>query len=102
MFCKMSSNIISSFYFQILLIETLHSVALMVTVFIVIPSLDPISGLLFTLNIAIVPGFLKIWFPRNVPSDNANEKERKPFLSKTFVAVLSFLAAIGQIGAIGK
>ena len=81
--------------------ETLHSVALIVTMLIVIPSLDPISGLLFTLNIALVPGFLKIWYPRNKQSDNVKEKG-KQLLSQTFVAVLSFIAAIGQICAIGN
>lgn len=82
--------------------ETLHSVGLMILVFIVIPSLDPVSGLLFTLNVAIVPGVLKIWFPRKKRRKNMQEKEGTRFLTGTLVAVLSFTAAVGQFASIGK
>ena len=85
--------------------ETLHSVGLIVIVFIVIPSLDPISGLLFILNIAVIPGFLKIWFPRTKKrskEEKTYDQEEGAYSTRMLVAVLSFIASVGQIGAIGN
>lgn len=61
----MVSHVIALFsdnfvFFQILTIETVHSIGLNVMIFIVIPNLDPISGLLLTLCTGVIPSFLKV------------------------------------------
>ena len=91
--------------FQVLFIETLHSVGLIVMVFLLIPSFDPISGLLFTMSIAVIPSALKIWFPRaNQHKEGLHQSNgaKQSFPTRVLVACFSYLAAVGQLAAIGN
>ena len=59
-----------SFTFQSLCVETLHSAGLFLLVFLVLPNFDPITGILITLNVATIPGILKICFPQRTIRDD--------------------------------
>ena len=78
----------------------------MLMVFLLVPSFDPVSGILFTLSIAVIPGFLKIWYPRATKMKQSQEsasgnKLNHSFETRALITVLSFLAALGQLAALG-
>lgn len=86
--------------FGILSIETIHSIGLNVMIFIVIPNMDPISGLLITLCVGVIPGVMKIFYPTAGPSNPKIKDGRPSITTSLFVTVLSIVGAVGQLGAI--
>ena len=48
-----------------MIVETLHTIGLCLLVFYVIPSFDPLIGSLLLMNVAFIPGILKV-FESNV------------------------------------
>jgi hypothetical protein len=55
-----SLKYVDGIFFQKLLFETFNSIGLNMMIFIVIPKLDPVSGLLMTNCIGLVPAMLKV------------------------------------------
>ncbi|XP_045180107.2 chitin synthase chs-2-like [Mercenaria mercenaria] len=54
-----------------LLAETLHSVGLSIFIFVLLPNMDPVSGLLFCMSVAIIPSLLKtLYLEANTTSGN--------------------------------
>lgn len=79
-----------------MLAETLHSAGLFLLVFIVLPNFDPLTGILITLNIATVPGVLKIVFPqRTVRDDLMPNRSVTIIRSMNILSVLFHLAGLG-------
>ncbi|XP_048237709.1 chitin synthase chs-2-like isoform X3 [Haliotis rufescens] len=55
------------------LIETLHTIGLVILVFYVIPSFEPLMAGLLMLNVAIIPGLLKIFEATDLNNDESSE-----------------------------
>lgn len=82
--------------FQSVLAETVHSAGLFMLVFIVLPNFDPLTGVLITLNVAALPGVLKIVFPqRTVRDDLMPHTSMAVIRGMNFLGVLLHLAGLG-------
>ncbi|WAR10593.1 CHS2-like protein [Mya arenaria] len=77
--------------FCVLVIESIHSLGLNIMIFVVMPNLDPISGLLVSLCIGIIPGILKVFYPRT---------KEEGHRTKTMMMVVTFFSLIGALGQI--
>ncbi|XP_046543810.1 chitin synthase chs-2-like [Haliotis rubra] len=55
------------------LIETLHTIGLVMLVFYIIPSFEPLIGCLLMLNVAVIPGLLKIFEVTDLNNDANSE-----------------------------
>ncbi|VDI58932.1 chitin synthase [Mytilus galloprovincialis] len=79
-----------------LCVETLHSAGLFLLVFIVLPNFDPLTGILIALNVATVPGILKICFPQRTVKD-----EIVPNASLTTVRIINAVSVLCHLGGLG-
>lgn len=93
------------FSLQALLVETIHSVGLCILVFIVLPNLDPVVGMIVMLNVGTVPGLLKIMYPSRNKLDVAygyEDNEREDSLGKMFGSVvMNVVIVLVHIGSLG-
>lgn len=70
------------------MIETLHSLGISIFAFYLLPTIDPVRGLLLTFGVAFLPSLLKIF-------DNQSE-DYKPF----YVLVADFFAMLFQVSVL--
>ncbi|XP_060586790.1 chitin synthase chs-1-like isoform X2 [Ruditapes philippinarum] len=82
-------------------VETIHSIGLNLMIFVVVPNLDPLSGLLFMLCVGAFPGLMKIIYPTVGPSKLRDTNARPSCTTSIFVTVISFIGAAGQLVALG-
>lgn len=68
--------------------ETLHTVGLSFFVFLVLPSFEPISACLLCMNIGLVPGILKIFYPARTV------KKVEPNKSVGFARLINFISCV--------
>ncbi|KAL8601460.1 hypothetical protein ACOMHN_000402 [Nucella lapillus] len=84
-----------------LVLETIHTVSLMILVFAVLPSFDPLLGCLLLLNIAVFPALLRLMedlcFLRPTPRDDARQESG---LRKVLRWVMDLLGLAGQVAAL--
>ncbi|XP_067686177.1 chitin synthase chs-2-like isoform X2 [Haliotis asinina] len=59
-----------------ILIETLHTIGLVILVFYIIPSFEPLMGCLMMLNVAVIPGLLKIFEVTDLNNDENSEVKK--------------------------
>lgn len=87
-----------------LLLESLHVIGLNVMVFIVIPNMDPISGLLYTLTVGVVPAVLKVIYPTAKKEGRLSRfpEDGQSILMSVIVTIASVIGAVGQFAALGK
>ena len=90
-----------------MLTETIHSIGVNIMVFVVVPHLDPVSGVLFCLCIVMIPGCLNTVYPveklkQTVKESGTTNQCRQPGMSRCCSQVIGTFGAIGQIAALGK
>ncbi|XP_021365805.1 uncharacterized protein LOC110458442 isoform X2 [Mizuhopecten yessoensis] len=74
--------------------ETLHTVGLSFFVFLVLPSFEPIAACLLCMNIGLLPGILKIFYPaRSVKKLERNQ-------SVGFARLMNLIACILHVGSL--
>ncbi|XP_033728979.1 chitin synthase chs-2-like [Pecten maximus] len=74
--------------------ETLHTIGLSFFVFLVLPSFEPIAACLLCMNIALIPGILKIFYPARTV------KKVEPSKSVRFARLMNFIACVLQIASL--
>ncbi|KAK3602567.1 hypothetical protein CHS0354_021163 [Potamilus streckersoni] len=74
---------------QIMIQETIHSIGLCMMAFILLPSIDPIAGILVCFHVATIPGFLGIF------QSFSDESHPRLWRILRAIAVVLQLAAIG-------
>lgn len=82
--------------------ETIHSVGLCILVFIVLPNVDPIVGMIAMLNVGTIPGLLKIRYPSRNKLDDHEGKKDDANIGKMFASVvMNVIIVLLHIGSLG-
>ncbi|KAK7493294.1 hypothetical protein BaRGS_00015420, partial [Batillaria attramentaria] len=83
-----------------LVVETIHTVALMILVFVVLPSYDPLMGCLLLLNITIFPGVLRIVEDAFALRPGQDERDKTSTFRTILRWIMDILGLAGQIGVL--
>ena len=79
--------------FQALIIETLHSIGVCIFVLVLLPNIEPLSGVLLCCCVALVPGIIKIIYPSRIPRLDDSQK-------MVAARAINFFAMLFQLAAI--
>ncbi|KAK3599019.1 hypothetical protein CHS0354_012497 [Potamilus streckersoni] len=74
-------------FLRIMIQETIHSIGLCMMAFILLPSIDPVAGILVCFNVATIPGFLVIY-------QRSSDKDSLHSIPLFIIAAILQLAAI--------
>ncbi|XP_060063085.1 chitin synthase chs-2-like [Ylistrum balloti] len=74
--------------------ETLHTIGLSFFVFLVLPSFEPIAACLLCMNVGLLPGILKIFYP------SRTVKKVETTKSVSFARLLNFGSSVLQIASL--
>ena len=86
-----------------MIVETLHTIGLCLLVFYVIPSFDPLIGSILLLNVAFVPGMLKI-FESNADRhvyDSLQFNKKEPSYKKALRTLIDITMVTLHAGVMG-